>query len=55
MGNICAESQWKFDIVCLGKPKTVSVEYSCPDTFVGINPFKMCQKRYAVKVVPFHY
>ena len=46
MGDTCAEPQGKFDIVCFGKPKPVSADYSC---------FKMCQKRYAVKIVPFRY
>ena len=55
MGNTCAESQGKFDIVCFGKPKTVSVEHSCPERFNGNKPFKMCQKRYAVKIIPFRY
>ena len=43
MGNICAESHGKFDIVCFGKPKTVSVEHPCPDIFVGMSPSR-CAK-----------
>ena len=52
MGNICAKPQGKFDIVCLGKSKSVSVEHFMSRQIQGNKPFKICQKRYAVKIVP---
>ena len=53
MGNICAESQGKFDIVCLGKSKSVSVEHSCPDKFRGISPSKCAKNATPSRSSPF--
>ena len=53
MGNICAESQGKFDTVCLERPKTVSVENSCPDTFMGISTSRCAKNASPSKSSPF--